>query len=88
MEKDNVRNIFSMNMLRLMFGWNIPETDKLNKLLVNALRNDDHIRELSESLGSPYEVTQNAILSLRDILKRKAEAQGVSMEDVMESTVK
>lgn len=88
MGKDNVRNIFSMNMLRLMFGWNIPETDKLNKLLVNALRCDDHIRELSESLGSPYEVTQNAILSLRDILKRKAEAQGVSMEDVMESMVK
>ena len=88
MEKDNVRNIFSMNMLHLMFGWNIQEADKLNKLLVNALRNDEHIRELSESLGSPYEVTQNAILSLRDILKRKAEEQGVSMEDVMESMFK
>ena len=72
MGKDNVRNIFSMNMLRLMFGWNILETDKLNKLLVNALRCDDHIRELSESLGSPYEVTQNAILSLREYSQKES----------------
>lgn len=81
--KDALMDFFGLMMLGFIFGHNIPGTDK-EDALIKAIKDKD-CGGLSELTGISIDTCQKTVDSIRNVLAKQAEEQGITIEELIEN---
>lgn len=81
--KDNLMDFFGLMMLGFIFKHNISGTDK-EDALIKAIKDKD-CGSLSELTGISIDTCQKAVDSIRNILAKQAEEQGITIKEFIDN---
>ena len=81
--KDNLMEFFGLMTLGFIFGYNIPGTDKRDSLM-KAIKDKDY-EGLSELTGISIDTCKKAVDSIRNVLAKQAEEQGITIEELIDN---
>ena len=74
---------FGLMTLWFIFGYNIPGIDK-EDALIKAIKDKDY-GGLSELTGINIDTCQKAVDSIRNVLIKQAEEQGITIEELIDN---
>lgn len=81
--KDALMDFFGLMMLGFVFGHNISGTDK-EDALIKAIK-DKECEGLSELTGIDIDTCQKAVDSIRNVLTKQAEEQGITINELFDN---
>lgn len=81
--KDALIDFFGLMMLGFIFEHNISGTDKEDALM-KAIKDKD-CGGLSELTGISIDTCQKAVDSIRNVLTKQAEEQGITIEELIDN---
>lgn len=80
--KDNLMECFMM--LGFVSGNSLPDTDNCRNTMIEAVKNRNY-GGLSNLMGITIDTCQRAVDSIRNVLAKQAEEQGITIEELIEN---
>lgn len=81
--KDNLMEFFGLMILGFIFGHNISGTD-IEDALIKAIKDKD-CGSLSELTGISIDTCQKTVDSIRNVLTKQAEEQGITINELFDN---